>query len=73
MEAGGRLKRAARPASKAATALAKLAELRRGGKNATLYECKEEEAVYDIVEEDEYAQIVAKRRDEGGATHFNPS
>ena len=67
MEGGGRSRRAARPVSKAAAALAKLAELKRGGvKASALYECKEEEAVYDLVEEDEYADIVAKRRDEGG-------
>lgn len=48
-------------------ALAELAELRKtGGKRADKYELKEEEAVYDEVDEDEYARIVQKRREEGG-------
>ncbi len=68
MEGGGRSKRAARPAKKHAIALAKLAEIKRnGGKRGEDPICKEEEAVYDIVEDDEYARIVAKRRDEGAA------
>ena len=62
-----RSRRAARPASKAAGALAKLAELRRSGaKHGAVYDVKEEENVYDVVEESEYADIVAKRRDAGG-------
>ena len=67
MEAAGRSRRAARPPSKAAAALARLAAIKAGGSKASdLYECKEEEAVYDLVEEEEYADIVSKRRDQGG-------
>ena len=48
-------------------ALAELAELRKsGGKRADNYEVREEENVYDEVDEDEYARIVQKRREEGG-------
>ena len=69
MENGTRSRRAARPANKAATALAKLTEIRRnGGKRGEDHQCKEEDAVYDIVDEDEYARIVAKRRNEGGVS-----
>ena len=53
--------------NKAAGALAQLAELRKGGKKqADLYELKEETNVYDTMGEDEYAQLVSKRREEGG-------
>ena len=52
--------------SKAAAALAQLAELRRTGKKqADLYELKEEEDLYDEVDEDEYAKRIAKEREEG--------
>lgn len=68
MEENGRTsRRSARPASKAAGALAQLAELRRTGvKRVNAYEFKEEEAVFDVVAEDEYADIVAKRRGTAG-------
>ena len=67
-EPAGRSRRAVRPASKAAGALAQLAELRRTGvKQVNAYEFKEEEAVFDVVAEDEYADIVARRRGDGGA------
>ncbi|KAK9841868.1 hypothetical protein WJX81_008187 [Elliptochloris bilobata] len=67
MEDGGRSRRAARPPSKAAGALAQLAELRRTGvKRVSAYEFKEEEPVFDVVAEDEYADIVAKRRGDAG-------
>lgn len=63
----GRSRRAARPASKAAGALARLREIRSSGaKHGAIYDIKEEEKVYDVVEEDEYADIVARRRGEGG-------
>ncbi|KDD73436.1 hypothetical protein H632_c2178p0, partial [Helicosporidium sp. ATCC 50920] len=56
-----------RVGSKAKGALAELAELRKSGqKRADVYEVKEEEAVYDIVDETKYAEIVQKRRDAGG-------
>jgi hypothetical protein len=68
---GGRARRQVvvdgRGGKKAKNALAELAELRKsGGKRADKYEVKEEEAVYDEVDEDEYARIVQKRREEGG-------
>ncbi len=53
---------------KAKSALAELAELRKSGaKRADRFEVKEEAAVYDVVDEDEYAKLVQKRREEGGA------
>ena len=64
----GRSRRAVRPASKAAGALAQLAELRRTGvKHVNAYEYKEEDAVFDVVAEDDYADIVARRRGDAGA------
>lgn len=51
-----------------ADALAELATLRRtGGKRADNYEPKEEERVYDEVDDAEYAEHVKKKREEGGA------
>jgi hypothetical protein len=53
---------------KVKNALAELAELRRtGGRRADTYEVEEEADVYDEVDEVEYARIVQKRREEGGA------
>ena len=67
-EPAGRSRRAVRPASKAAGALAQLAELRRTGvKHVNAYEFKEEDAVFDVVAEDDYADIVARRRGDAGA------
>jgi DNA polymerase alpha subunit A len=51
------------------SALAELAAARAGGagaRRAATYKPKEEEAVYDVVDEDEYARLVAKRRMEAG-------
>lgn len=61
-----------RGGKKVKNALAELAELRKsGGKRANTFELKEEEAVYDEVDDEEYARIVQKRREEGGAlTNF---
>lgn len=74
MEGEGRARRATagttRGGQKAKGALAALAELRKGGgKSGQLdrFELKEEEAVYDVVDEQSYAQLVQKRREEGGA------
>lgn len=63
----GRSRRNARPSNKAKNALDELRELRRtGAKRIDTYEVKEEAAVYDTVGEDEYADIVAKRREKAG-------
>lgn len=52
---------------KARSALAELAELRKSGaRRADAYEIKEEEAVYDVVDEAQYSKLVQKRREEGG-------
>lgn len=68
---GGRSRRQTvvdgRGGKKFKNALAELEELRKtGGKRADRYEFKEEESVYDEVDDDEYARIVQKRREEGG-------
>lgn len=52
--------------NKVAGALAELAAARSGQRRALTYEVKQEEAVYDVVDEDQYAQIVAKRRMDAG-------
>jgi DNA polymerase alpha subunit A len=63
-----------RGGKKVKNALAELAELRKsGGKRANTFELKEEEAVYDEVDDDEYARIVQKRREEGGALTIFPT
>ena len=72
MEGEGRARRATagttRGRAGAKSALQELAELRKSGaKQVDRYELKEEEAVYDVVGEDEYAKLVQKRREEGGA------
>lgn len=49
-------------------ALDELRELKKSGKKRVdEYEVQEEDNVYDEVNEDEYARIVQKRREEGGA------
>ncbi|GFH09750.1 DNA polymerase, partial [Haematococcus lacustris] len=52
----------------AKSALEQLKAAREGGgaKRIADFEVEKEEAVYDVVEEEEYARIVAKRKDEGG-------
>ena len=56
-----------RGGSKFKNALQELAELRKtGGRRADSFDVKEEDAVYDEVDEDQYAKIVQKRREEGG-------
>lgn len=53
-------------AVKAKGALEQLRAARDGGlKRALAYEVKEEAAVYDVVDEQQYAEIVKKRRDAG--------
>jgi len=48
-------------------ALSKLKAARDGGdKRALTYESKKEAELYDVLEDEEYAKLVAKRRDEGG-------
>ncbi|PRW60975.1 DNA polymerase alpha catalytic subunit [Chlorella sorokiniana] len=71
MEGEGRARRATagttRGRSGAKSALQELAELRKsGGKRVDRFELKEEEAVYDVVDDAEYAKLVQKRREEGG-------
>ena len=67
-----------RAPKKGAAALAQLAALRRGGggdagdaaaappKRLDTFELKDEGDVYDVVTEEEYADLVSKRRREGG-------
>lgn len=51
-------------------AYAELIKQRRGGGRVGLKEeWKDEDAVYDVIGEGEYASIVAKRRKEGGQMH----
>lgn len=74
MEGEGRARRATagttRGRAGAKSALQELAELRKSGaKRVDRYELKEEEAVYELVEEAEYAKLVQKRREEGGACY----
>lgn len=53
---------------KVKSALEELAELRKSGaKRVDRFEVKEEDDVYDVVDEAEYAKLVQKRREEGGA------
>jgi len=56
--------------TKTAGALARLAELR-GGKKQT-FDIREEEDVFDTMDEAEYAQHVSKRREEGGGVSPPP-
>ena len=68
MADAGRSRRAGTSrADKARGRLHELQELRRSGaKHAAAYEVKEPDAVYDVIDEDEYGELVAKRRDEAG-------
>ena len=62
-----RARRAGKPVSKAKTSLAQLAELRRtGGKRVHDFELTEEDAVYDEVQEQDYAKLVQDRREQAG-------
>ena len=65
----GRGKREIKPrgGQKFRSALEELAELRKSGaKRVDRFELKEEDAVYDVVDDAQYAKIVQKRREEGG-------
>lgn len=54
--------------AKLAGVLADLQAAREGsGKRATTYEVRQEDAVFDVVDEEQYEQLVAKRRLETGA------
>ena len=54
--------------SKAASALAELRALKASGKKRIdTYEVKEEESVYDVLDDEEYGKLVTKRRQEAGA------
>jgi DNA polymerase alpha subunit A len=52
--------------SRVAGALAQLAAAKAGQKRALNFEVKQEEAIYDVVDEDQYEQITAKRRMDAG-------
>ena len=70
MDGQGRARRRAvteRGGKKFRNALDELRELKKSGKKRVdEYEVQEEDNVYDEVNEDEYARIVQKRREEGG-------
>ena len=63
-------RQASSKAAKALAATAKLRELREGGKRSRIDEVEEEvdaiENVYDELDENEYRELVAKRRAQGG-------
>lgn len=63
----GRSKRSVSGPKLTTEAFKQLQELRKTkAKHASVYEVKEEQPVYDVVDDDDYADIVAKRRREGG-------
>ncbi len=63
----GRSRRAGNEGQSKTEAYAALLKQRRaGGRVGVTEEWKDEEAVYDVLEEDKYAEVVAKRRVEGG-------
>jgi DNA polymerase alpha subunit A len=53
-------------AASVAAALEKLNSAKSGAKRVETFELKEEAAVYDVVDEDSYAQLQNKRRIEAG-------
>ena len=68
-------RQASSKAAKALAATAKLRELREGGKRSRIDEVEEEadaiENVYDELDENEYRELVAKRRAQGGDFDVN--
>jgi predicted LPLAT superfamily acyltransferase len=53
-------------AAEVAAALAQLNAAKAGSKRLDTFELKEEKAVYDVVDDEQYAQLVTKRRIEAG-------
>lgn len=53
-------------AAEVASALAQLNAARTGAKRLDNFELKEEKDVYDVVDDEQYAQLVTKRRIEAG-------
>jgi len=53
-------------AASVAAALEKLNAAKSGAKRVETFELKEEEAVYDVVDDESYAQLANKRRIEAG-------
>lgn len=53
-------------AAEVAAALAQLNAAKAGSKRLDNFELKEEKAVYDVVDDEQYAQLVTKRRIEAG-------
>ena len=67
MADGGSSRRAGKEGKSKTEAYAELVQQRRAGKRVGLTEeWKDEEDVYDVLEEGQYADVVAKRREEGG-------
>ena len=52
--------------SRVAGALAQLAAAKAGQKRALNFEVKQEDAIYDVVDDEQYEQITAKRRMDAG-------
>ena len=66
-DAGRSRRTGASRAGNAQAALQRLKAQRESGtKHAIAYEGKDEEAIFDTVQEDEYVGLVAKRREEAG-------
>lgn len=56
-----------------AAALEKLNAAKTGAKRVNTFELKEEEAVYDVLDEETYAQVATKKRIEAGVYQQRPS
>lgn len=67
MADAGRSRRAGKEGKSKTEAYAELIKQRRaGGRVGLKEEWEDEEDVYDVLEEGQYADVVAKRREEGG-------